>query len=172
MKTIKTFMETNSPEPMLCVPPQRGRAVVALLLPILAICVLIYQLLIRGYSIPDYFWLITSGQLNWARQGIMWVALTFWIVRYWPAAWQAIRSDFLIVQTDRQIRLASGAILSLDDIISVESKGDLLFKGMLFQHKNGNLAKQSLLFGGANSREVINRLRDYLKQQQNVEEIF
>jgi hypothetical protein len=132
------------------------------LFPILAFCILVYQLLHRGYFVSDYFWLIVDGQLNWARQGVMWVALIFWIARYWPAAWQAMRTDLLIVRTDRQVRLSSGVSLNLDDITSIERKSSLLFKGILFKGQGGELAKQSLLFSGAGSDAAIKQLHNYL----------
>jgi hypothetical protein len=158
-------MGTDSPKLELCVLPERGRASIALSFPILAIFVLIYQLLHRGYSVPDYFWLIADGQLNWTRQGAMWAALIFWIARYWPAAWQAIRSDLLIVQTEREVRLASGVALNIDQIISIKRKNSLLFKGVLFEGEGGELARQSLMFGGDSGQSAIRQLDDYLKQQ-------
>jgi hypothetical protein len=88
--TAKTcFAEADTP-----------RAVLALAVPPAAIACVVIMLVSKGYGVLDYFALLQSGELSWVRQGIGWIAILFWVARYYPSAWSAVWEGPCLVRGD------------------------------------------------------------------------
>ena len=96
------------------------RAVVALLAPFAAIFSAMLILGTKKYDVLDYFRLLAAGDLSWFRQGVGWLALGFWVVRYFPPAWSALwDGPCLVSSNDGNLYLPRSQRLSLNSIRAV-----------------------------------------------------
>ena len=92
----------------------------ALLAPVAAIIWGMLTLVDKGYGGLDYFRLLASGELSWFRQGVGWVALGAWVIRFYPPAWSALWDGPCLASADEgNLYLPRTQPLRLDSIKAV-----------------------------------------------------
>jgi hypothetical protein len=125
----------------------RLRAAVALLFPAGAVAVTCFALFSKGYSPLDIPALVRAGELSWPSQALSWSALVFWLIRYYPPAWQALVDGPCLVIGDEQSLFFPGPRrIARDQILAVRVQRDLLRKLARFETADGRTLRLSLLF--------------------------
>lgn len=136
----------------------RPRALLALVLPFVAVGAGIFALVWKGYNVADYATLVSSGQLSWLRQGVAWIALGIWIVRYFPPAWTALRDGPCVISGDRKdLFLPGGHKLSRSSIKRVTIQRGFFRKVAYFDRSQGRIAV-SLIFVKPSSDSLLQSL--------------
>jgi hypothetical protein len=134
---------------------QKGRAWVAILLPIAALSLILYQLFIHGYGIFDIYYLIQTGELTIGRQLALASALTLWILIFYPPAIFVLKNKECILESyNGNISLSETKICNLKDIKSVESKNGILKKGVIIS-TDSSRHYINTLFASEKNDEII-----------------
>ncbi|WHO38695.1 hypothetical protein PMI04_019495 [Sphingobium sp. AP49] len=107
------------------------RAIMALLFPIAAVLAVIWDLGAKGFSVREYPELLITGHLSWFRQGVGWLALLLWVLRYYPPAWIALWHGRCLVTADQSTFFIAGSPpIDRAQIISVRLRRGLLRKDL------------------------------------------
>lgn len=122
------------------------RAILALVAPLLAVTIGIVVFGNKGDGLTEYLRLLQSGELSWFGQGVGWLALLFWVARYFPPAWSALWNGPCLVSGDKEnLYLSNGKQIPLANIQSVRVQRDLFRKIALIETTEGRVSV-SLLF--------------------------
>ena len=97
----------------------KGRAVIAVLVPLLFPIILILALAKSGHAVSDYPHLLADGELSPLRQSVMWLALVAFIVIYVPPAIRALRAPAYLASSSTDLIVPSGERFPLNKIDSI-----------------------------------------------------
>lgn len=101
----------------------------------------------KGVVATDYFEMIRRGEIGLYRQLAGWIAMAYWIARFFPSAIDAISSDGCLINlTGKDVILNSGHIIPTSEIESIKVKSAVFDRYLLIVDSSGNSYRQSVQF--------------------------
>lgn len=142
----------------------RSRALMGIFLPFMWLVAWVTILSKRGYMPWQYFSLLSTGEISLLGQLLMWIALFYWIARYWPNAIEALSGNHCMIwRNNDSIYFANGNKIKLADISYITINNNMLGKYITFHLDSSLTFRLAVLFSDVGQATLTGALKSIIE---------